>query len=66
MAKGIPVVLSGDHDKPIGKAVLDSDGDLVMLVSGDLLIRHIKNLVDIGQIKCLTLGVEYITPVMKD
>lgn len=55
----IPVFLAGERDKPIGKAVVDTDGDIILIASGDMLIRDLPRLAELGQILSLRLHVEY-------
>jgi hypothetical protein len=59
MAVKIPVFVASDYSKPVGIAEIDENGDVVIRISSNQLLKNIEHLATIDSIHGLALGVEY-------
>lgn len=57
--RDIPVCLGGDYRKIVGKGSTE-DGVLTMTVNAEQIVREIENLAVVGDIRMLSLGLEYM------
>lgn len=62
----IPVFMDDNWERPIGRGVVDTDGDILILASGDIMLRDLPNLVELGQITGISMSVQYKLPASKE
>lgn len=62
----IPVYLGEDWAQPVGRAIVDTDGDIWIIANGDIMIRDLPRLAELGQIIGLGLHVMYKPAVPKE
>lgn len=63
--RGIPVTIGFDPTKVVGRATINTNGDIGLYVTGNELIKEFEQLIAVDQVRELSLGVSYVKPQVK-